>query len=325
MNDTSLATRDFFKEIKQRYFGLVTDNAWPVIATEVITKHRITSLQDQLIFWKKVRRGFIYRERKYGTHLHKGQIDWRLSQIYLELGDINKAISSLNDAVIEDEQIAPDRHLAAYYFRSIVKPIIYRFNKRTHNFDRNRGSLIYYNSLSQNEGLDLKNILFEVHDYGASGRAKVITDFNFIANPDLRTFVQKTYSEIAQLILMVSTDSYYACVITVGGILEAMLGDLIENSPSVSRRSKLRAKRSGLGTQIGIIRGQHIEILPKQIIILCEVICEYRNLVHFNHAVSNEHDTTRYLASYLLTLLAYIGHYCWPQSPASPPAPSPHP
>ena len=111
-------------------------------------------------------------------------------------------------------------------------------------------------------------------------------DFSFIANPELRSIIERDYQEIPRCL---AAEAYKAGIVMCGSVMEALLLDaLLADEPKAKQSAEALTDNGGkvpkdlgkwsLRSMIAV--AQDLQILSKTVLGMSDPIREYRNLIH---------------------------------------------
>jgi hypothetical protein len=334
MDDNSKEISSFISSFKDIVLKLKidihNDSEWPLIAENLI---KDKDLNFRLLFWHKLDSYFKKTEKRTG-HCHKGQIYWRISEIYLLNGETNRCIKNLEKSRKDDILRNPNQFTASQGFLSVIKPLFYRY-KDKHNaikFDLQVNQ--FYNTFNQNEKLGFGNMMLFAHNASAQRAINSINNnyFNFITHRQNRAILFKTYCEIRSILLGTNLQSHYSSIFGIGSILESMLDNLFQRNDEAlwklfkkivpekniaSSKMKSDAYDDGMTLSqkvmaLRLMANENKQPIPKEIILLMLIISEYRDLIHPRRRLKFKFDANWYVAFTLCTFISQIAHYWWP-------------
>ena len=141
-------------------------------------------------------------------------------------------------------------------------------------------------------------------------------DFPFIANPELRSIIERDYQEIPRCL---AAEAYKAATVMCGSVLEALLLDALSADKPKARQSAKALKGNGgkvpkdLGKwslRLMIAVGQDLQILPTTILGMSDPIREYRNLIHpaveMRKKIAAEREEARAAQTVLDVIIKYL-------------------
>ena len=110
--------------------------------------------------------------------------------------------------------------------------------------------------------------------------------FSFIANPQLRSIIERDYQEIPRCL---AAEAYKAATVMCGSVMEALLLDaLLADGPKAKQSAEALTDKGGKvpkdfgkwSLRLMIAVAQDLQILPAAILGMSDPIREYRNLIH---------------------------------------------
>lgn len=305
---------NFFSSANKSNCFLKRDGQWPIIASEVM---KISSLDEELIFWKLMDNEFRNKEKLIG-YCHKGTIYWKICMIFLLQGKLQAFVDWLRKSTEEDKTIGM-KFSASIGMFSVIAPLLTQKDKIDPDI------LSHSRSLNTSEKRDFADFIIKAHNITAQGQISIINDsfFQFVQDEEIRNVLFSYYRE-SKNILSSSNSSYYSVVFLVGSILEAMLDDLFtRNNHKLwkiyqvldKKSGQYREKRRFLGTKINYLKKlskNNLLPIPKHLILPMIIISKYRNLIHpYQCQNSNYRVEDYYTASFIFTNISQIAHYWW--------------
>ena len=200
-----------FKEITVKLnIDIHNDSEWPLIAENLI---KDKDFDFRLLFWQKLDTYFKNLEKQIG-HSHKGQIYWRMSEIYLMNGEVNKCIKNLEKSRKEDLLRDPNQFTASQGFLSVIKPLFYRYKDKHNTIKFDLQINQFYNTFHQAEKSGFGDMMLFAHNASAQRAINSINNnyFNFITHRQNRAILFKTYCEIRSILLGTNLQSYYSSI-----------------------------------------------------------------------------------------------------------------
>lgn len=329
-----------FKYLEENKISIVNDNQWPeyLHSFMFLDEDFLVNEDYQLHFFKKLAE--LFKEKDSNNHC--GQQYWRLALIYLHRGGISDSIIYFEKAAKEDKDRG-DTFSAAIGFLSVIKPLIYTFDKKKQEYlyAEKSQNICLYQSLKPEEKKVFAETLFNYHDNTVGGLYSRISDFDFISDSKRRETFKSLYSELTYLVSLSIKNKKekigFGIVFISGALLEIMLEDLFtkENAKlwKFYRNDEDLYKKVGfcdgeisdnkykneycyslsLGQLLRIVTvlAKEKNTVPKITILLMSIIYEYRNLIHSNRLIKFDHKPNYLLAGAIYNSFSNIAHYWW--------------
>lgn len=335
---TQELVKKFEKIIKELNIDIRDDDKWPLVFGQLLSK---IPLDEQYKEWEQLLRHFLDKEKEIG-HCHKGNIYWQLGVIDLIKGNINEAINYLEESSVEDRiKLRGIKQITASIgLLSITKPLLHRYKSSNQKWELDKNIKSLYETLSAGEKQKFADILLEAHNNFSNGRIKVVNNdfFTFITDGKTREITKDTYQEVSSAIILGAQKTYYSQIFSIGSIAEAFLDELYQrnnqevwkifiNNKAIQQRTKKdsRINRSNadypsdmtLNGKVWMLRemvSENVCPITKESVLLLLIISEYRDLIHPRRRLTFEFDANQYVASVLLSSLAYIAGDWWPEN-----------
>jgi hypothetical protein len=304
----------FFAQLGDHERLLKNESSWFVLADQVLAG---TTLDDQRMFWLDLEKNILKREETHG-HIHKGQIYWRLANVELLRGDLEECITSLTKSWEEDSARGQSMS-ASRGLLSVLKPLVYPYDRKTDARLRNNRNVAFYNGMSQSEKAEFEQEVMSAHNHVAQNAINLIKpeSFTFLLDPEKNQIAKDTYYEVMEF-LRLPVATQYSSIFSIGSIAEVMLDDLLERNHGEvwfkGNTEKYNGTLMFMGTKIDALRkivDAGSFALPKHVVIKFLIIAEYRNLIHPNRRHGLEFIPNPYVAFMLFTFLSHIASHLW--------------